>query len=60
VLASNGFVANDRFPLSRLTATYWFSARPLTDEDVDEWVVNGRHLTDVDSWNLSFCELEVG
>ena len=60
VLASHGFVGNDRFPLSRLTATYWFSARPITDRGVDEWVVNGHHLTDTDAWKLSFCELEVG
>ncbi|RBI63460.1 GNAT family N-acetyltransferase [halophilic archaeon] len=60
VLASHGFVATDRFPLSRLAATYWFSARPLTDRDVDDWVVNGHRLSDPDGWNLSFCELEVG
>ncbi|WP_327053321.1 GNAT family N-acetyltransferase [Halomicrococcus gelatinilyticus] len=60
VLASHGFVGNDRFPLSRFTATYWFSARPITDRGVDEWVLNGHHLADSDAWRLSFCELEVG
>ncbi|WP_266076426.1 GNAT family N-acetyltransferase [Haladaptatus caseinilyticus] len=65
VLARHGFFGTDRFPLSRLTSAYWFSARPLvpSGQQTDPrkpWVVNGQPLADENRWNLSFCELEVG
>ncbi|MFH5798337.1 GNAT family N-acetyltransferase [Haladaptatus sp. CMAA 1911] len=59
VLAEHGFLPTDRFPLSRLTSAYWFSARPVGGSG-EEWTVNGRRLADEENWNLSFCELEVG
>jgi GNAT superfamily N-acetyltransferase len=59
MLAEHGFLPTDRFPLSRLTSAYWFSARPV-GEVGEEWTVNGRRLADEENWNLSFCELEVG
>ncbi|WP_458206420.1 GNAT family N-acetyltransferase [Haladaptatus sp. NG-SE-30] len=59
VLAQHGFFGTDRIPLSRFTSAYWFSARPLNGSD-GEWVQNGQRLADEESWNLSFCELEVG
>jgi GNAT superfamily N-acetyltransferase len=59
VLARHGFLGTDRLPMSRFASAYWFSARPLGGSG-GEWVVNGQALADEESWNLSFCELEVG
>ncbi|WP_232423686.1 GNAT family N-acetyltransferase [Haladaptatus paucihalophilus] len=59
LLADHGFLPTDRFPLSRLTSEYWFSARPIGGPGGD-WTVNGRRLAEEGSWNLSFCELEIG
>ncbi|WP_458189946.1 GNAT family N-acetyltransferase [Haladaptatus sp. NG-WS-4] len=59
VLARHGFLGTDRFPLSRFTSAYWFSARPLGGSG-GKWILNGQAMAEEASWNLSFCELEVG
>ncbi|QLG28537.1 GNAT family N-acetyltransferase [Halorarum halophilum] len=48
------------FPLSRLTATTYLVARPLTNRDVDEWRVGGQVLSEDDRWRFTFCEREIG
>ena len=60
LLADRGFRHRNRFPLSMLSGTNYFVARPLTDEDVDEWTVGGCRLSDPESWQLSYFERELG
>lgn len=60
VLRAHGFHSTESFPLSRVSATSYFVARPLVDGPVAEWTVNGRRLGEPAEWRLSFCEREIG
>ena len=60
LLADRGFRHRNRFPLSAVSGTNYFVARPLTDEDIEEWTVNGCRLSDPESWQLSYFERELG
>ena len=60
LLAERGFRHRNRFPLSAVSGTNYFVARPLTDEDVEEWTVGDCRLSDPENWQLSYFERELG
>lgn len=60
LLADRGFRHRNRFPLSLLSGENYFVARPLTDEDVEEWTIGEYRLSDPESWQLSYFERELG
>ncbi|QSX00521.2 GNAT family N-acetyltransferase [Haloterrigena alkaliphila] len=61
-----GFHSNQRFPLSRFTTptahgVYLLSAIGSEgDADGEEWRVDGKRLTDPDSWRITFAEYDTG
>ncbi|MFC7155231.1 GNAT family N-acetyltransferase [Halomarina halobia] len=54
LLTAFGFHPDTAFPLSQVTEPATLVARPLTDEH--SWVIDGKDLTDPDSWLVSICE----
>ena len=60
VLGSHGFRSTASFPLSRVSRTNYFVARPLVEGSIGEWLLNGQRLGEPASWRLCFCEREIG
>ena len=59
LLRTFGFHANTGFPLSAVATTDNFIGRPLTNDSLAEWRVNGRDLSNPDNWMLSLFEHEI-
>lgn len=54
---SQGFYRDDRPPLSVASSPTTMVARPI---GTTEWTIEGRRLTDIDDWSLSFAERDTG
>ncbi|WP_336002889.1 GNAT family N-acetyltransferase [Halorientalis halophila] len=58
VLAHHGFVADDRFPLSRFGTDTTHVARPLPEPD-GNWQLGGVELDAAENWQLSLSDQDV-
>lgn len=60
VLRNHGFLPNTSYPLSLVRPNKGlFIARPLTNENLSEWVVNGQSLSNADNWRMSLLEKRI-
>lgn len=59
LLRQFGFFPDYSFPLAHVETQRTLLARPMTNDPIDTWTINGMELSDRSNWGLSFGTQEI-